>query len=229
MRRLGLLGVVVLAACGSDPKITPCNTDADCNLSPDGQCVASSAGFDQCAYPLDACPSGYAFGDLSGSLSGTCVQSVFDVAYASEWRFSVAAPVIGGVGLIINPGTSPLALSGLRIVSVVDDHPLAVVQVGLTPPLSQLAPGTAIYRSADVVTSLVPETRIDMGTPEEEITMGVDGLAGPLDSTFDIHADITIAIGEIEVRIPTTLHMVSGLDPVIVADIESGARRSAFR
>lgn len=227
MYRLGLLGVVVVTACGSDPKVIPCDADVDCNLRADGQCVASPAGEDHCAYPLASCSSGYAFGELSGDIAGECVAPVFDVAYAREWRFSISAPAVGGFALIVNTGSTAFELDDLRVVSVTDDHADAVVQVAPDDLVARLEPGNAAYASAEVVSNLVPETR---RSGDESIWLSIENLpGGPLQSTFDINASVTMALGDAHVVLPVTFLMVSGLDPVVVADAESGARKSAFR
>lgn len=229
LNRFALLATLVLAACGSDPKVVPCQTDANCSLRTGGQCIASPAGFDQCAYPAAQCPSQMAYGDLSGDLSGTCAAAAFDVAFVDEWRFSIAAPAIpGGVIQIINTSGAPLSLSTLAV-TVTDDHPTA--QVGVT--LSQdagvramsLAPGTATQAvtlpGAPLATEPVADSR-------DVFSFDLSGLTGALTSTFDIKATVTVTLDGASVALPMTLHMVSGLDPVIVADAEGGARVAAF-
>ena len=229
---IAAVALLLLGACSEKPApVVPCESDSNCNVHPGGQCIASPTGADQCAYPSTTCPSRMAFGELTGDLAGTCAAAAFDVAFIREWRFSISGPVVGGVLQIINTSSEPLSLSTLQV-SASDDHNVATAGVHITEETTLrallLAPGTA----TQIVSVAGTPPLSTEPVANETVFFWLDVLdlpGGPLQSTFDITAQISITLDGAAVTLPVTLHMVSGLDPVVVADAEAGARVSAFR
>jgi len=159
------------------------------------------------------------------------VRATFDVVYVSAWHFSISAPLVGGFAYIINTGPETLDLATLRVVSVTDDHAVAVVGATVSPPHVMLSPGAAAMSVVPILDPLVPERRITIAPPDDiYFWLDISGLSGPLQETVDIHATVTISLDDVEITLPTmTLNMESGLDPVVYAEAVSGARVAAFR
>lgn len=164
---------------------------------------------------------------LVGGCSGN-EESSFDLAYPSEWTFSVAGPVSGYL-VVVNTGSDPMQLDGLHVDSVTDDHEQAVVQIelkGFAP--RTLDPGrasgflTPLSKTVLVDSGLVPEPRLDDASDYLSI-----GLLDAPEGTYDVHADVKLSLAHQQVTIPLTIHMVPG--PVIYADPAGGKRMSFSR
>ena len=123
---LSFAALIAVAACGGRQNVQ-CEQDSDCDLSGGGLCIAAPTGNEWCGYPDPDCASGYRFSDLDvgdgvsgqfvaetaadagvdGAMTDAPGARAFDIAYPSEWKFSVAGP-IGQYFLIINTSTTPL-------------------------------------------------------------------------------------------------------------------------
>ena|GEM_PF-5139321 len=68
--------VFVVACSTTDPTGTPCEEDANCNLSGGGRCVLADSGNRWCAYPDPDCSGGYRFSDNVGDeLGDVCLDA----------------------------------------------------------------------------------------------------------------------------------------------------------
>lgn len=65
----------VSVACSDPPSVVGCSDSTVCTLFPGGQCLPSPTGFDVCAYPDTACPSGFSWSPQAGGLAGECVPN----------------------------------------------------------------------------------------------------------------------------------------------------------
>lgn len=144
----------------------------------------------------------------------------FDVAYPSEWRFSVPGPTDGFV-LVVNTGSQALGLATFQLRSLSDDHPLAVARVTTPQSLGVvLTPGTAggalsaLSQSLLVSSGVVTEPWVDRNSQLLSIEL-VNAPPG----TYDIAVDLTVAIEDRDAHIPMTIHVVPGptvyLDPIV--------------
>ena len=71
--------VASVAACsGGDHGIVGCTDSTVCLIAAGGQCLPAPVGFDVCAYPSAACPSGLAWSPEAGDLAGQCVAASID-------------------------------------------------------------------------------------------------------------------------------------------------------
>ncbi len=76
MLRAFAVASLAVIACGPPQTAAPCTGDGDCALEGGGRCLPSPLGANACAYPDLACPGGYHWGDLTGSLAGQCLGEV---------------------------------------------------------------------------------------------------------------------------------------------------------
>jgi len=157
------------------------------------------------------------------------LRPAFDVAYPSEWRFSVNG-TISGYLLIVNTSLNPLDLSTFEVVSISDDHPMAIVRVTAPTAFSEaLGPGFA----AGELSGLSQDVLVDSGlvTEPNHLTeadfLRLDIEDAPND-TYDIGAEVTLSIDDIAVELPMTIHRVAGPNPVY-ADPLVGRRVMAYR
>lgn len=51
------------AACTTDHPPFVCHQDSNCEIEDGGRCWHSPEGYDTCAYPDDACPTGWRWND----------------------------------------------------------------------------------------------------------------------------------------------------------------------
>lgn len=145
-----------------------------------------------------------------------------DIAYSSEWKFSVEGPVSGYV-VIVNTTSAPVNLDTLQLTSVTDDNPTANVQIE-TQKLSgvQVAPGIAggvlspVSKNVLVDSGIITEPRDANG---DYLTIAVvNAPAG----TYDIHASVEMSLEGKSAKLPLTIHMVPG--PTIFAEPIAGTR-----
>lgn len=233
------LSIGLLGCPGTNP--VECRDQTSCDLGPGGVCTVAPSGNQWCAYPDTACPSGIRYSDqyIGDGLAGTCVSDdldasgadarepvdgpptpAFDVAYPSEWRFSVAGPTDGFM-LIVNTGPAPLSLATFQVTSISDDHPTAVVRVTTPGSFGEaLQPGTAGGRLGGLAeqllvgSGLVTEARADTASSYLSLEL-INAPAG----TYDIAASLTVALDGRDVAMPMTIHVVPGptiyLDPLV--------------
>jgi hypothetical protein len=146
--------------------------------------------------------------------------AAFDIAYPSEWRFSVAGPAEGFI-LIVNTGPSPLSLATFQVSAVSDDHPTAVARV--TSPSSSgttLQPGQAggqlsgLSEQLLVGSGLVTEPWAD----RTSALLALELLNAPA-GTYDVAVNLTVSLDGRDALLPTTIHVVPGptvyLDPLV--------------
>jgi hypothetical protein len=144
----------------------------------------------------------------------------FDVAYPSDWKFSVSGPTHGFV-LIVNTGTAPLGLATFQVTSVSDDHPTAVARVTApTTPGAILQPGNAGgalsegAQSLLITSGVVPEAWSDRKSDLLSLEL-VNAPSG----TYDVAVNLTIELENHDVPLPMTIHVVPGptiyLDPIL--------------
>ena len=153
-------------------------------------------------------------------------DQTFDVAYASEWKFSVDGPV-GGYMLVVNTSNAPLHLDTVQVVSVTDDHPVANVQIVAKPiqPVA-IAPGKAV----GMLTPLSKAVLVDSGFVQDswQSTDAHDllsiGLMNAPKGTYDIHATANLVVVGKPVSLAFTIHVVD--DTTVFADPSTAARVS---
>ena len=144
----------------------------------------------------------------------------FDVAYPSEWVFSVPGPAVGFV-LVVNSGTAPLGLSTFQVQSVSDNHPTAVVRVTApSAPGAILQSGSAggalspLSQTLLVGSGLVPEPWTDRKSQLLALEL-INAPAGSYDVAIDLH----IALEDHDAALPMTIHVVPGptvyVDPLV--------------
>lgn len=155
-------------------------------------------------------------------------ESAFDLAYPSQWTFSVEGPVSGYL-LVVNTGIGPLQLDTLHVDAVTDDHPQATVQIDTKPfTARKLEPGEAggqlslLSKSLLVDSGLVAEPLVDTSSDYLSI-----GLVDAPEGTYDVHATAKLSIAHQQVTLPFTIHVVPG--PTVYADPAGGSRVSFKR
>jgi hypothetical protein len=236
--------LTVLAGCPGRANVQ-CGEDSHCDLGPGGSCTEAPTGNQWCSYPDPSCPSGERFSDLDvgDGLAGQCVGEspidagvdavidagvpAFDVAYASEWRFSVPGPVDGYL-LVVNTGVTPLSMSTLQLKSIADDHPTAFVRIIATASETSIPPGhaggflTPLATTTLVGSGLVSETRADT----DSSYLNIEIVNAP-EGTYDIHVSLELELDNARISMPITLHMLPG--PTIFANPDVGTRKTVFR
>jgi len=154
-------------------------------------------------------------------------ERAFDVAYSSEWKFSVAGPVSGYL-VVVNTSEDPLNLSTLQIKNVSDDHASASLAISVTPSNAIIQPGKA----AGFVTPLSQKVLLDSGIVKEpRVETSSDLLNIEIlnftDGTYDFHATAEMSLDGVTTALPLTIHVVPG--PEIYADPMIGKRVAVSR
>jgi hypothetical protein len=153
--------------------------------------------------------------------------AAYELAYPSEWRFSVAGPV-GGYLAIVNTSDAPLSLETLKVKSITDDHPTASVKITTSPFATSVGPNeaggflTPLAKKVLVDSGLVSETRVD--TNSDYLTIEI---ADAPEGTYDIKATLEISLDGLTTKLPMTIHVVPG--PTIFANPDVGKRIKVFR
>lgn len=161
--------------------------------------------------------------DAAGDPDATRTPA-FDVAYGSEWRFSVAGPA-GGFVSIINRGTAPLSMSDLQVTSISDDHPTASIRI--IPNVSDttvgpgLAGGSLTPIAEGLIDPLVDEPRTDVDSDYLSIEL-VNAPSGD----YDIAALVTLELDGSTVDLPILAHVEPG--PTVWIEPTAAARATAF-
>jgi hypothetical protein len=242
VHRLVAISFVLLAGCPNRQNV-PCSEDRHCDLSSGGACLAGPSTSSWCAYPDSSCPSGFRYSDfdVGDGVGGTCVDDegpkdagidapgvpAFDVAYPSEWRFSVAGPV-SGYFLVINRGVTPLSMSSLQLKSIDDDHPTAFLRINANPLGTTIAPGqaggslTPLAKTVLVDSGLVTEARTDTDSDY----LSIEIVNAPTGS-YDINATLKLGLDNRDIMMPMILHILPG--PTVYADPQVGKRTTIFR
>ncbi len=151
----------------------------------------------------------------------------FDIAYPNEWRFSVAGP-ISGYFLAINTSAADLNMSSLELKSIEDDHPTAIVRINVTPSPTLIPTGqvgghlTPLSEQTLIGTGLVTEPRAD--TMSDYLSLAIENAP---DGMYDIAVDLVIAIDDVRIAMPITIHMVPLT--VVFADPLIGKRIAVYR
>lgn len=233
-----------LTACGSRANVQ-CEENANCDLSTGGVCTAG--GGDQwCAYPDASCASGYRYStqSIGGGLSGECTDPAaidagtdasfdasfdatvdapgipfIDVAYPSEWNFSITGPV-SGYFLVINRSNHPLDMTTLHVESVTDDNATAFIQVKsktLTTTIPQASAGGALSGESTMLlvdSGLVTEPRSN--TSDDWLNIEVDSAPA---GNYDIHATVVAVVENHPIQMLMTIHHLQSqtiyADPVV--------------
>jgi Tol biopolymer transport system component len=89
---LALVAALALTGCPNHPSIVGCADSTVCTLAAGGQCLPAPVGFDVCAYPDTACPSGFSWSPQAGDLAGECVAT--DVDAGTDAPLPACAPLI---------------------------------------------------------------------------------------------------------------------------------------
>lgn len=152
---------------------------------------------------------------------------VFDVAYPKEWKFSVEN-TISGYFLIINTGAEALSTETLQLKSLVDDSASTNILVTATPVADQIPPGSSAgalsnySRQLLVSSGLVAEPQSN--TTADFMTLGIQGGPG---GNYDVHVNVVLGLGDIDIPINMTIHVVDDLttwqNPIV------GHRAPGFR
>ncbi len=239
-RRATVATLALLAGCGGSGEIR-CETGSDCTQGGiPGVCRAAPASDSSwCVFPDPSCPSAERWGAAAGDdLATTCREGgapdagvpdagvpdggthAFDIVYPDEWEFSVDGPAVGFF-VIINESQAPLSPYYLYVQSVSDDHPTATAIVRADPPFADIAPGTASGQltsvAEQVLSPLIWEPRVDTDHSYLSIVL----LDAP-DGIYDIHVDLVIGLGGLEVPLPFTIH--HKLLPTVYLDPTHGKR-----
>jgi hypothetical protein len=130
VRGLILVSVVAVTGwgCGSTT-IFRCVQNSDCNLEPGGRCFTGNCAY---AVPMAECPSGYLYGNDTGSLSGTCVPLSGEAAAIDMSTMRVDASFADRSGADSTSDQSPLA----------DQSPPDSTPPDLVPPADTLRSDT---------------------------------------------------------------------------------------
>lgn len=161
------------------------------------------------------------------STSCSSKEPAYDLAYASEWNFSVEGPV-GGFLLVVNTSNRALDLTSFQVTSVTDDHSTAKVQVeakpvsGTLPPRNVAGFVTPVSEAVLVGGGTVPEQRVDTRTDFLSIAIS-DAPPG----VYDIRATVEVKLDGITTRLPLVIHHREG--PTIYVDPVAGRRINVQR
>jgi hypothetical protein len=213
--------VLALVGCGGNDEATPDAGDIDARVADADEIDALDVdAADVDANELDA-PTDATIDTPPGP------TTPFEVAYADEWTFrGVIGAMPQGIGLVINPSTNQeaLDLSGLTVVSVVDDHPqfnaIATIPVAAAAPVPiGNAVGDLSPAAETQITPLVTETRFDSTAPSLSFDWG-----GFTQSTNAVvHMTVVLRNGSQQVTLPFVLTLsTSGVGVAI-----TGANRVA--
>ncbi|MCE9574542.1 MAG: hypothetical protein K8W52_15445 [Deltaproteobacteria bacterium] len=249
---------LVLPACPATHRDVPCVDTSDCNQLGGGSCDLNAAtGTSWCSYPDDTCASGRRWGDtdIGDDLEGLCqgpasadagvdasmvdgappdalvdaaTLPAYDIAYPSQWTFSVSGPATGFV-LIANTSSTPLSLSTFQVTSVSDNHPTAVARVtSPSSPGTILQPHTAGGSLSQLSDNLLRGSGLVMESWADRDTnlLSLELLNAPA-GTYDVAVSVTVSLDGRDVAIPMTIHVVPG--PVIYLDPQVARRVSVFR
>jgi hypothetical protein len=201
-----MAGVTLTLAACKFPELPPIDVDG---TATDGATTAVDAP------ALDAAEDGSMDAPTDAPL-----LPAFDIAYPSEWRFSVSGPAEAFI-LIVNTGPSPLSLATFQVSSVSDNHPTAVARV--TSPSSSgttLQPNDAggmlslLSEQLLVGSGLVTEPWVDRTSQ----LLALELLSAPA-GTYDVAVNLTISLDGRDAPLPMTIHVVPGptvyLDPLV--------------
>jgi hypothetical protein len=135
----------------------------------------------------------------------------YDIGYIDEITFPYNYIGFNGLLLIVNRGELPLNLATTSVVSVTDDQADVIVTFELdTPSIASLQP----ERAAGALTQNASLKLVSSGlVPEPIDDQSIDFLIGfasfpPIG--IDVRAEATLRIGDANIVLPFTLHVVAG-------------------
>lgn len=125
-------------------------------------------------------------------------SAMFDVIYGDDWRISTDGTNDGWFLLVSNGAVDP-DLSTIKVLSVNDSHPLAIVRV-VAPPASGVmvhgrAAGKIFIDNQALYAASVPEPRSHIDVPLMNLEL-LDAPAG--DYLLDVHVEVSVD----EINIP---------------------------
>ena len=130
--------------------------------------------------------------EIDAAVDADTRSAMFDVIYGDEWRISVDAMNDGWFLLVANGATDP-DLSTIKVVSVSDSHPLAIVRIVAPPatgvPVHGHAAGKISVDNQALYGAAIPETRSYVDTPLLSLEL-LDAPAG--DYTLDVHVEVSV-------------------------------------
>lgn len=172
----------------------------------------------------------YTLGLLLGVLTAGCASSdaSFELAYPTEWTFSVDGPV-GEFLLLANTSSKPLLAEAIVVDAVTDDHAIANVQIiakDVKPFTLQAGDAcgmlTPLSKTVLVESGLVPESC--HGEAPDFLSIG---LINAPKGVYDIHVVATVTVMQKTITLPFTIHVVQ--DAVVHADPSTGKRIAPSR
>ena len=128
-----------------------CTTDEQCGAT--GRCTSS-----YCSFPSSSCTSGYQYGDLSGSLAGTCVGDEQPLDAGLDAKVFLDAPLPNvkcyGTGLAIACFTDFIPSGQVTLPAGTLDtgtSPLCATNVDMNPPWCVIAAASVTVAAGNVV------------------------------------------------------------------------------
>lgn len=166
---------------------------------------------DQQAPATDAPPGIDAGRPIDAGVDSPPPLARYDVGYIDEHTIPYNYTGVGGMVLIVNKSEKPLSMAKASVVSVTSDRSDVTCTLALDPPSTTLLPPNHVagllsqQAALELVNSgLVPEP-IDDDMMNFEI-----GFASFPPIGIDVHARATIRIGDADLVLPFTIHVVSG-------------------
>lgn len=151
------------------------------------------------------------------------MSAAYDIAYVYE--FTLNPDIVGANAflLVINRGTTPIALSTARVVSVEADSGATVTFTKTTDSVHMLAPGRAAGRLSPeamtkVVTSGLATEPID--DADLDFTMNFSSLPSP----GVVHGKVVLEIAATKLDMPFTFHVDANAEPSLTTAQRLSAR-----